>query len=204
MYAIVTKDMKVASRIIREGRVVAFPTGTSYGLAANALAGHALQRVRNLKKRPQEKPLSIFITETLWETYLELSSQECIFLQQHAGAALTLLVQPKASLAHLAHNGKIGLRVIDHSLMQELADSTQLPLTATSANIAGEHACYDVDCIVGAFPGRQDTTYDLSLGCVIDGGSLAHKTSSTVAEITESGVRVIRQGALVLHTSYQA
>ncbi len=201
MYAIVTKDVEIASRIIREGRVVAFPTGTSYGLAANALAGHALQRVRNLKKRPQEKPLSIFMPETLWETYLELSPKERIFLQQHAGAALTLLVRPKASLAHLAHEGRVGLRVIDHPLMQQLVDATQLPLTATSANIAGEHACYDTACIEAAFPGKQDTTYDLSLGCILDGGPLVVKGASTIVQITDSEVQIIRQGALVLHTS---
>ncbi|OGY31690.1 MAG: hypothetical protein A3C02_00315 [Candidatus Andersenbacteria bacterium RIFCSPHIGHO2_02_FULL_45_11] len=204
MYAIVTKDIEIASRIIQEGRVAAFPTGTSYGLAANALAGHALQRVRNLKKRPQEKPLSVFMTETLWETYLDLSPQERIFLQQHAGAALTLLVQPKAALAHLAHDGRIGLRVIDHPLMQELADSTQLPLTATSANVAGENACYDTACIETSFPGKQDTTYDLSLGCILGGGTLLAKNTSTVAQLTQSGAQIIRQGALVLHTSSPA
>lgn len=201
MYAIVTKDVEIASRIVGEGRVVAFPTGTSYGLAVNALAGHALQRVRNLKKRPQEKPLSIFILEALWETYLELSHQERVFLQQHAGAALTLLVRPKAALAHLAHDGRVGLRVIDHQLMQELADRTQLPLTATSANIAGEHACYDTACIEKSFPGKQDTTYDLSLGCILDGGTLVGNSVSTVVLLEDTEVRVIRQGALVLHTS---
>ncbi len=204
MYAIVTKSVEIASRIIQEGRVVAFPTGTSYGLAANALAGHALARVRNLKKRPQEKPLSICMSEALWETYLELSGQERIFLQEHIGTALTLLVRPKDSLAHLAHEGRVGLRVIDHPLMQQLVDSTQLPLTATSANIAGEHACYDTACIEAAFPGKKDTTYDLSLGCIVDGGTLTSKSASTVAQLTESGVRIIRQGALVLHTSSPA
>ena len=141
------------------------------------------------------------MAEALWETYLELSPLERVFLQQHAGAALTLLVQPSASLAHLAHEGKIGLRVIDHPLMQALAESTQVPLTATSANSAGEPACYDVHCISAAFPGKQDTTYELSLGCILDGGTLLSKSASTVAQLTDSGVRIIREGALVLHTS---
>ncbi len=201
MYAIITKDPNIAADTVIQGRVTAFPTHTSYGLAANALMGHALQRVRNLKKRPQEKPLSVFMPESLWDTYLELLAEERIFLQEHTGAALTLLVRPKAALAHLASNGKVGLRMIDHPLMQQLADIAQVPLTATSANIAGVNACYDVDCIAAAFPSKQDTTYDVSLGCILDGGSLPFKSVSTVAQLTDSGVEIIRQGALVLHTS---
>ncbi len=199
MYAIITKDVSVAARIIAEGRVVAFPTGTSYGLAASALMGHALQRVRNLKKRSQEKPLSIFMASSLWEKYLDLSSEEVLFLKEHTSTALTLLVSPKESLAHLAHEGKIGLRVIDNLVMAQLAEITQLPLTATSANIAGEDACYDIACIENSFPGKEGTTYDLSLGCVLDGGVLRTGNISTVAEITKAGIRIIRQGALTLH-----
>lgn len=200
MYAIVTKDIAVAVKVIQDGRIVAFPTGTSYGLAANALEGHALQRVRNLKKRPQEKSLSVFMHSDLWDTYVDLTSQERIFLREHTGAALTLLVSPKETLAHLAHEEKIGLRVIDNPIMDQLADATQLPLTATSANIAGENACYDITCIGEAFPGRQGTTYDLSLGCVLDGGTLPQNGVSTVAEITKSEIKIIRQGALILHS----
>lgn len=204
MYAIVTKDITVAVKVIQDGRVVAFPTGTSYGLATNALQGHALQRVRNLKQRPQEKPLSVFMASSLWSTYLNLTSQERSFLQEHIGTALTLLVSGQEALAHLTHNGKIGLRMIDHPMMLELADAMQLPLTATSANIAGENACYDMTCIEEAFPGKQNTTYDLSLGCVLDGGTLPHNGASTVVQITSSGIQIIRQGALILHTSIQA
>lgn len=203
MYAIVTKNIQIAANIITDGRVVAFPTGTSYGLAANALEGHALARVRNLKQRPKEKPLSLFMSEKLWGTYLDLTSQEELFLKEHAGAALTLLVFPKESLMHLAHEGKVGLRVIDHPLMQQLAEITQLPLTATSANIAQQPACYDIACIQESFPGKDGTTYDLSLGCILDAGSLSHKGISTVAQLTQSGIRIIRQGVLVLHTSSQ-
>lgn len=199
MHTTVTSDIGLACKIIQEGRVVAFPTGTCYGLAADALQGHALQRVRNMKRRPQEKPLSVCMDPKLWNMHLDLTSQERIFLQQHAGAALTLLVSPQESLSHLAQDGKIGLRVIDHPVMARLAEAVGVPLTATSANIAGENACYDVSCIEASFPGRDGTTYDLSLGCVLDGGVLHHRTVSTVAKLTGKGIQILRQGALHLH-----
>lgn len=199
MVTLVTKDTTIAQNIIQEGRVAAFPTGTCYGLAANALSGHALQRVRNLKQRPQEKPFSVFMAPALWDTYLDITSEEKIFLQQHAGAALTLLVSCKSPLDHLGHEGKVGLRVIDHPDMAQLAEITQLPLTATSANIAGEDACYDTLCIQEKFPGRVGTTYNLSLGCILDGGGLQPGRISTVAQLEEDGsITIIRQGTLML------
>lgn len=209
MVTLVTKDTQIAKKIIQEGRGVAFPTGTCYGLAANALSGHALQRVRNLKQRPQEKPLSVFMAPALWDIYVDLTLEEKVFLQQHTGAALTLLVSCKPPLAHLtcrtgrqAHNNKVGLRVIDHPVMAQLAEIMQLPLTATSANITGEDPCYSTLCIQEKFPGRVGTTYDLSLGCILDGGNLQPGRVSTVAQLAGDGsITIIRQGALVLHAA---
>ena len=199
MYAQVTNNIQDAVRVIREGRVVAFPTGTSYGLAVDTQQGFALQRLRNLKKRPEEKSFTVFMKESLWQEYLELAPGEKEALAKYAGKALTLLVKPKMLLEHLAQEGLVGLRVIDHPLMQELADAVSVPLTATSANVAGQEPCYATDCILKSFPGRIDeTTYDLSLGCILDGGALSKSEPSTIAKLVDGKIEVIRQGALSL------
>lgn len=198
MYAIRTTDIAVAAKIIEEGRVVAIPTGTSYGLVADALKGHSLQRVRNLKKRPQEKPMSIFLSQELWDEYFNLSHEESRMLEQYAHTALTLLVHPKKTLEHLSQDGRVGLRMIDHPMMQQLADMLRRPLTATSANISGEESAYTPDEVERAFPGRDGSTYDLSLGCILDGGTLLHKEASTVAKMENGALEIIRQGSLML------
>jgi L-threonylcarbamoyladenylate synthase len=198
MYATQTKDVLYAKRIIEEGRIVAFPTGTSYGLAVNALFGHALQRLRNIKKRPQEKTFSIFMKESVWGTYLDLSQDERDILKRYEHTALTLLVHPKKSLQHLAQDSLVGLRVIDHVVMEQLADAVSVPLTATSANVSGQEACYDPDHIEEALPARDGTTYDLSLGCILDGGKLREGHMSTVAHYTNGKMSIVRQGTLQL------
>ena len=198
MYATKTTDISYAVKIIMEGRIVAFPTGTSYGLAVNALFGHGLQRLRNMKKRPQEKAFSVFMKESLRDEYLDLSDKEREILEKYKNTALTLLVHSKKSLEHLAQDGLIGLRVIDHPIMQQLADAANLPLTATSANISGEPAIYNPDEIEAAFPGKVGTTYDLSLGCILDGGNLESGNISTVAKYDNGKFTVIRQGSLLL------
>ncbi|MFH1354339.1 MAG: L-threonylcarbamoyladenylate synthase [bacterium] len=183
-YAQTTQDIKAAVFAIRQGRVVAFPTGTSYGLAADVLQGHSLQRLRNLKQRPDGKTFSIFLTPSLHGKYLKLTDDEERYLAENTNQPVTLLVKSKSSLEHLARDGLIGLRIIDHPLMQELADAAGVPLTATSANISGRPPCYTPTCVLDNFPGKLDaTTYDLSLALILDGGQLPHRPTSTIVKL---------------------
>jgi L-threonylcarbamoyladenylate synthase len=209
-YAKRTTNISDAVKILRDGRVVAFPTGTSYGLAVDALQGFALQRLRNLKGRPSDKAFTIFLKNDLWDKFLRLTSQEIKLLKEMKGKPLTLLVKPAESLAHLAQERRVGLRVIDHPLMKQLADAVDVPLTATSANIAGHASCFDIKCIEKSFPGKLDpsdrrygdivaagdTTYDLSLGVILDGGLLRHSEPTTIAQIKKGAVNIVRQGAM--------
>lgn len=206
----VTQDVEQAVTFIAQGRVVAVPTGTSYALAVDAMQGHALQRLRNLKKRPQEKTFTIFLREELWEHFLDLAPQERQLLKQYQNKALTLLVTPKESLKYLAQDGRVGLRVIDHPLMAALAEATNVPLTATSANIAGEEPCFSVEEIQKKFPGILDandpavapagaTVYDLSLAAIIDGGTLTVRKPTTIAASHHGKITIVRQGELRLN-----
>lgn len=180
------------------GRVVAFPTGTAYGLAADALQGFALQRLRNLKNRPTEKSFTIFLRETLWHEFFDLTLEEKKLLHANKNQPLTLLVHPKSSLEHLAQDGLVGLRVSDHPLMQELADEFTGPLTATSANKSGEEPCYSPDAIEKTFPWLIDTheTYDLSLAAIIDAGVLPPNSPTTIARLDGDKITILRPGKL--------
>ena len=198
MHIIHTTDVSSAAEYIRDGRIVAFPTGTSYGLAVDALQGHALQRLRNTKKRPEEKTFTIFLDESLWDQYLDITQAEKNILHRYANTALTLLVKPKEPLMHIAQDGLVGLRVIDHPVMAELAEKAGVPLTATSANVSGQDACYDEECIERSFPGKVGTTYDLSLACILDGGDLRPGLVSTIAKLKNGELEIVRQGALML------
>jgi tRNA A37 threonylcarbamoyladenosine synthetase subunit TsaC/SUA5/YrdC len=123
---------------------------------------------------------------------------------------LTLLVEPKQQLKHLQKENRIGLRVIDHPLMLQLAEAVDVPLTATSANISGTQPCLTIQCIQKQFPGSLDpkekgygniepagqTTYDLSLGCILDGGNLPEAQPSTIAKIINGNTEIIREGAI--------
>ena len=190
-------SLSEAAHACSVGRVVAFPTGTSYGLAADAMQGFALQRVRNLKKRPLEKSFTIFMDPSLWDQYLVLQSWQRTWLERLTEKPATVLVKPKAALAHLAQAGLVGVRIIDHPVMLDLARTTLLPLTATSANISNEPACLSPACVQEQF--RQevaDHTYDLSLAGYLDAGVLPASLPSTIIRPYRRGYKIVREGAL--------
>lgn len=191
-----TKDIKTAVKILRSGRIVACPTGTAYALAVDALQGHALQRLRQLKQRPLEKAFTVFAAETIWLKFFIISLTEAKFLAQHRGQALTVLLSAKESLQHVAQEGKVGLRLCDHPIMTDLANAAQVPLTATSANLSNQPSCFTPTCISDVFrqPAADGTTYDLSLGCILDGGQLPKSEASTIVKIQNGKIIVIRDG----------
>lgn len=208
MYTKLTHDISAAATYIQQGRIVAVPTGTAYALACDALQGHALQRLRELKARPQEKTFTVFISPAQMLLYIDMSEQEQKLWEKYTGQPLTLLVTAKEPLRHLAQDGRVGLRMIDHPLMQALADAVQHPLTATSANVSGQPPAYDPQTILETFPGRLDgashpdlaptgdTTYNLSLAAILDGGVLPENPPTTIARVDGNQVTIIRHGAL--------
>lgn len=210
MYATISPDVKLAATALRQGRAAAVPTGTSYALAVDALQGHALQRLRRLKGRPAEKSFSVFLDESAWDEFLRLTDRERAALRALAGRPLTLLIEPTPDLTHLARDGLVALRVIDHPLMAALAAALPRPLTATSANRSGEPPCFTPACVRAAFSnplpddylgedeprGTSGTTYDLSLATILDGGELSKNPPTTIAKINRGTVTIIRQGTL--------
>lgn len=203
MYISITKNIEEAARYIQDGRIVAVPTGTAYGLACDALQGHALQRLRILKQRPQEKTFTVFLRDELIHRYFEISEEEQNLWKKYRGQPLTLLLKPKPALEHLAQDGRVGLRMIDHSLMKELSESVDVPLTATSANISGAAPAYTPEEILTQFKSTSDpfnTTYDLSLAAILDAGPLPQNPPTTIAKIEDGEIKIIRQGSLSLTT----
>jgi L-threonylcarbamoyladenylate synthase len=186
-----------AKHFIQSGRVVAFPTGTTYGLAADVSQGFALQRVRNLKRRPTEKTFTVFLTPSLYNQYFKLNPSDQQALAILVEQPVTVLLEPRSNLIHLAQDGLVGLRLIDHSLMRQLADITQLPLTATSANQSGQPACLSPACFSQQFPREVAShAYDLSLAGYLDAGTLPSSKPSTIIRLKHLGYEIVRPGSL--------
>jgi L-threonylcarbamoyladenylate synthase len=176
---------------LRGGGVSAMPTDTVYGLIAVAADDGAVRRVYEMKGRPDDQPLPLFVGSIEQaELVGELTEPGRRLADRFWPGALTIVVPKKASYRTLASAGSdtIGLRVPNDAALREIA--AQLgPLTATSANRSGAPEC------------RSAAEVRAQLGDVIDvivdAPVRADTRPSTVVDCTEPArVRIVRAGAV--------
>jgi L-threonylcarbamoyladenylate synthase len=127
-----------AARLIRAGRLVAFPTETVYGLGANALDAAAVKRIFEVKGRPATSPLIVHVDSI--EMARELASTWPWQAEELARAfwpgPLTLVLPKRALIPDMVTAGldTVGLRMPSHPLALELIRAAGTPLAAPSAN----------------------------------------------------------------------
>ncbi|HEY3297320.1 MAG TPA: L-threonylcarbamoyladenylate synthase, partial [Armatimonadota bacterium] len=133
--------IEAAGRIIREGGLVAFPTETVYGLAADAFNVNAIARIFEVKGRPENKPLPVQIA-TLDQIALLASNvtpEAARLMDRYFPGPLTVVVAASSSVpdAVTAGTGTIGVRMPDHPVALALIRAAGTPIVAPSANTSG-------------------------------------------------------------------
>ena len=136
------KDISDAARIIRDGGLVAMPTETVYGLAADATNDKAVARIFEAKGRPQFNPLIIHVAGIeMARRYAEISPLAERLMQAFWPGPLTLVLPRKKdcdlSLLVSAGLDTVGVRMPKHDLAQALIKAVDRPLAAPSANRSG-------------------------------------------------------------------
>lgn len=179
-----------AAEALRSGRIVAHPTDTCYGLAADIFNEDALHRLYEKKGMEKEKPVSVLVRSfEEAQLYGSFSSLALRLAREFWPGPLTLVVpRTDASPAFLnPEQPDIGLRVIAEPVTVALLNAFGGPFTTTSANFHGEASPYSAVEI--------SMTPDL----VLDVGDLRHSEQpSTVIRIEGDHATVIRQGNLFL------
>jgi L-threonylcarbamoyladenylate synthase len=177
---------------LARGGVVACPTETFYGLAADALSVQAVERVYRIKGRDFNSPLPLIIGD---ERELPLLVTEIPFMARRLMATfwpgpLTIVFFASAAVPPLvtADTGKVGIRVSSHPIVSLLARSFGRPLTATSANASGSPAGTSADEVLRSLGQRIDV--------LLDGGRTPGGLGSTVLDATTRPHVIIRQGAI--------
>ncbi|MBL7085429.1 MAG: threonylcarbamoyl-AMP synthase [Candidatus Omnitrophica bacterium] len=180
------EKIKKAAAIIKKGGIVAFPTETVYGLAADYLNKKAVDRVFRLKKRPKDKPLPVQIQDI---TYLEkLACDIPVFAYQLMSkfwpGPLTLVLKAEA----LQRRRTIGVRISDNKIAQSLIKMSRTPLVVPSANLSGEPAGQTAEEVLHTFEGLIEM--------VIDGGKVELGIASTVVDLSVSPYKILREGVI--------
>ncbi len=190
------KAIKLARRLLREGEVVAFPTDTIYGVGAIAFERFAVRQIFDLKHRPPDKALPVFITQVydLNLVACNVPNRAWSLLQELWPGALTVVLPKVAALPNdvTAGAATVAVRIPDHPTSLELVMQAGRPLAVTSANLSGRPTPTTAQGVA------QQLGSDLPL--VLDGGPSPSSQPSTIIDLSVSPPRLLRQGALELST----
>jgi L-threonylcarbamoyladenylate synthase len=184
----------VADRI-RQGSVVGMPTDTFYGLAADPYNLHAVERVYEIKERGRNKPLSLLIDsiEQAEELASELPDEFYLLAEKFWPGPLTIIVRaaPRLPLKVTANSGNIAVRMPDSAVALSVVRALKCPITATSANLAGESECTTAEAVVNQMGERVQL--------MVDGGTTPRTVATTIINLTEDGRwSMQREGAIAL------
>jgi len=205
-------EIDQAVRLLRAGRLVAFPTETVYGLGANALDPEAVARIYAVKRRPATSPLIVHVSSiemakslvTTWPEIADRMAQKfwpgpltLVLSKSHAGADAPVRPAERSSAAPqtsripdivTAGLPTVAIRMPAHPTALALIEAAGIPLAAPSANRFTQLSPTTADHV------RQSLGSDVDL--ILDGGPCAVGIESTVLSLAEHGPILLRPGGI--------
>lgn len=187
----------LAFEFLKAGKVISFATDTVYGIAVDATNDKAVDKLYQLKKRDEKKPIAIFLPD--------LKSAEKIFVFDELAkkistklfpGALTLVLKtkekPEITLAkNLNYNadGFLGFRIVDSFFVKKLFERFDGVLAVSSANLSGKNPAQNHQEVAKYFPNLD----------LLVGGEISTNSPSTVAKIFDGKITILRQGSLKIY-----
>jgi L-threonylcarbamoyladenylate synthase len=181
-----------AAEALRRGEVVALPTETVYGLAANAFDASAVQKIFEAKDRPAHNPIIVHVADLVMARscaahWPELATR---LAASFWPGPLTMVLAAAAKIPRVvtAGGGTVGLRWPSHPFMQAVIRACGFPLAAPSANRSNEISPTNAEHVARSLGAR--------IGLIIDGGQSQVGIESTVLDISASPPRLLRPGMI--------
>lgn len=180
-----------AAQVLRTGGVVLYPTDTLYGLGADALSDEAVARLYMLKGRDEHKPIHAIVSDLeMVSQYGEVDERVRTLILKLPKGKVSCIVRKKEGVERgIAKSiDTFGFRIPDHAFCQAMLAAYGGPITATSANLAGKATGRSADEILAQIGERVDL--------VIDAGELAVSAPSTVVDVSQRELQIVREGAV--------
>ncbi len=190
---IIGKDIEAAAEWLKKDELVAIPTETVYGLAANACSETAIRKVFETKKRPAYNPLIVHLDkvskiEQYVSSFPDIARS---MLMEFSPGPLTVLLPTNSTLPSIVNDGKelVAFRIPNHPMTLELLSKSEFPLVAPSANLFTTISPTDPKHVLKNFDGQ--------IPYILDGGPCEVGIESTVVGFDADEKPVIyRQGAI--------
>jgi len=188
-----TAAVRDAARLLRAGKLVAFPTETVYGLGADATNDHAVADIFAAKERPRFNPLIVHVANLAHaQEYSEFHAGALRLAKVFWPGALTLVLARRAgcALSQLVSAGldTVALRAPAHSIAQELLAKSGLPIAAPSANASGRISATTAEHVRASLGDKVEL--------ILDAGPTALGLESTVIGFDEEKPVLLRLGAI--------
>ncbi len=182
-----------AARLLAEGKLVAFPTETVYGLGADARGDEAVAAIFAAKGRPKFNPLIVHVESlAAAERYGVFDARAKALAARFWPGALTLVVPRVADcgVSWLATAGleTIALRCPKHAIAQQLLATFGGPLAAPSANRSGT--------VSATTAGHVAESVGDAVALILDGGATKHGLESTIVGLGGAEATLLRPGAI--------
>lgn len=183
-----SEGIEKASKIVQDGGIAVFPTDTVYGIGCNPYDAKSVKKIFEIKSRDTSKALPV-LTGSIEDAEKIVMFDEYTrkIIQKFWPGPLTLILSLKDEELKKSLNlsEKIALRIPDNECILKLLKNCKY-LVGTSANISGEPSFND----------PQNCSENLQYDIFIDGGIIQSKGESTIVEINEEKLKILREGAL--------
>ena len=185
-----------AVELFRAGEVVALPTETVYGLAADATRPEAVVKIFEAKERPFFDPLIVHLPDHSWLGRIAQHDDVMVLVEELTAAfwpgPLTLVLPRWSMVPDLVTSGldTVAVRMSAHPVFSEIVRAFGKPVAAPSANRFGRISPTCADDVVKELGGR--------IPLVVDGGQTEHGLESTIVKVEPEKLTILRSGPVTL------
>ncbi|HTZ75809.1 MAG TPA: L-threonylcarbamoyladenylate synthase [Candidatus Aquilonibacter sp.] len=181
-----------AAGFIKRGDVVAIPTDTFYGLSADPFNLAAIERVFQIKGRPENRALPILVDsiEQAVEMARDIPDAFLTLAHKFWPGALTIVVEAthRLPLKVTGNSGRVALRWADSRIATALIGAVGGPVTGTSANLSGHPSCSNALALAEQLGSR--------IPLILDSGDTNGTLASTIVRIDGDDWSIVREGAI--------
>ena len=185
-----SEDFALAAQLLREGKLVAFPTETVYGLGGDAYDKTASARIYAAKGRPSDNPLIVHIAEIgeLEKLAVNIPEEAYLLAEKFWPGPMTMILNRKDTVPKETTGGldTVAIRMPSHPIARRLIIESGLPIAAPSANASGRPSTTKAEHVIEDLDGKIDM--------IIDGGSSDIGLESTIVDLTVKPALILRPG----------
>jgi L-threonylcarbamoyladenylate synthase len=195
VFARASGERAKAITLLRAGEVVALPTETVYGLAADALNAEAVAKIFEAKERPRFDPLIVHLPDRDWfERIVDLPAQDrqviLKLVETFWPGPFTIVLPKRAIVPEIVTAGldTVAVRISAHPVFAEIIRAFGGPLAAPSANRFGQVSPTTAQHVLDELDGR--------IPLIVDAGATTHGIESTIVAVRDGEIDLLRRGPI--------